>query len=642
MTRRAPPWDGSTTGRPADAGGNERPIAHYRRLGKYELHELIGEGAMGVVWRAYDSVLRRFVALKLLGSSFAKTLDARDRFLREARAAGALQHPNIVTVYDLGEAENQLFIAMELLEGQDLSSLIASREPLALERKLDIIVEMLQGLSYAHERGVIHRDIKPSNVRLTTDGRVKIMDFGIARLQSAEQSSPGAIVGTPSHMAPEQITNGPITPATDLFAVGCLLYELLGYHKPFEGESVHGVLYQVLTMEPKPLRTMAPSIPAALERVVAKAMSKAPDDRYATAKQMQLSIAGIRAALSGATDHTTQRLGARWTPLPNAALRLVTHVPTRWRLAVLALLAGVAGLLLYLSFGLPEPAAPPGPVTRRAPQSPPSPGAATGPDRQLLATLNPALAARRDSALAARTRAAAVGAAKNSVPAVVVADAMLEAADRELANGDQARAMNGYVAAVAQYERALREAETLEQVARRAIDRATPVVRAIPTGAEAARAGGFLARAESLYRSMDYDLARNAALSAEEVGVAVGVAPPSPQPANARAAIEVLLADLARAIASERVANLRVLSPAMTAQDQRAWTEFFRSARRLRAEFTIQSLRARGTSATATVRSVYRYVEAQNGPPQELLQRLEMRFTRTNAGWRIAGMEEMR
>jgi serine/threonine-protein kinase len=277
-TPRAPRWDGSTTGRRADPD-RPGPARAYRRLSKFELHELIGEGAMGVVWKAYDSVLRRYVALKLLGTQVGKTHDARERFLTEARAAGALQHPNIVTVYDLGEAEGQLFIAMELLEGQDVSALIASREPLALERKLDMVLEMLEGLAYAHDRGVVHRDIKPSNVRVTTDGRIKIMDFGIARLQSAEASHPGAIVGTPSHMAPEQITNGPITPATDLFAVGCLLYELLTYHRPFEGESVHGVLYQVLTTEPRPLRTMAPSIPASLERVVAKAMSKAPEDR---------------------------------------------------------------------------------------------------------------------------------------------------------------------------------------------------------------------------------------------------------------------------------------------------------------------------------------------------------------------------
>src|SRR5690349_17878631 len=178
------------------------PPEQYRRVGKFELHELIGEGAMGAVWKAYDSVIRRYVALN---------------------------------------------------------------EPLGLERKLDLVIDVLQGLSYAHERGVIHRDIKPSNVRIASDGSVKIMDFGIARLQSADITGSGAIVGTPTYMAPEQITNGAITPATDVFAVGCLLYELLTYRKPFEGETVHGVLYQVLTTDPKPLRTMAVSIPAALE-----------------------------------------------------------------------------------------------------------------------------------------------------------------------------------------------------------------------------------------------------------------------------------------------------------------------------------------------------------------------------------------
>src|SRR5438067_1607151 len=303
----------------------------YRRVGKFELHEIIGEGAMGAVWRAYDSVIRRFVALKLL-SRAGRSADAQDRFMREARAAGALQHPNIVTVYDLGESDEQLFIAMELVDGRDLSSLIAVSEPLALERKLDIVIEVLQGLSYAHERGVIHRDVKPSNVRIASDGSVKIMDFGIARLQSADVTGSGAIVGTPTYMAPEQITNGAITPGTDVYAVGCLLYELLCYRKPFEGETVHGVLYQVLTTYPKPLRTMAPSIPAALERVVSKALDKAPEDRYETARQMQSALVSLRAALSGAAD-TSARLSLRWTPLPASGWwwRLVTYAPPKWR-----------------------------------------------------------------------------------------------------------------------------------------------------------------------------------------------------------------------------------------------------------------------------------------------------------------------
>src|SRR5690348_8934441 len=306
---------------------------HYKRVGKFELHQLIGEGAMGTVWRAYDSVLHRYVALKLLARA-GRTPEARDRFLREARAAAALQHPSIVTIYDLGESDEQLYIAMELVDGHDLSSLIALHEPLALERKLDVVIEVLQGLSYAHERGIIHRDIKPSNIRLASDGAVKIMDFGIARLQSADATGSGAIIGTPTYMAPEQITNGAITPATDIFAVGCLLYELLAYHKPFEGETVHGVLYQVLTTDPKPLRYLAPSIPAALERVVAKALNKVPEERYETARQMQSALFGIRAALSGATD-TTERISLRWTPIPSAVLRLVTHAPLKWRATAL-------------------------------------------------------------------------------------------------------------------------------------------------------------------------------------------------------------------------------------------------------------------------------------------------------------------
>src|SRR6266481_336974 len=271
----------------------------YRRLGKYELHQLLGEGAMGIVWKAYDTVLRRYVALKLLSASFRKTKDMQERFLREARAAGAIQHANIVTVYDLGESEGQLFIAMELVEGRDLSDMIALRDPLALERKLDIAIEVLTGLQFAHQRGVIHRDVKPSNVRVMPDGRIKIMDFGIARLQKADATGgSGAIVGTPTYMAPEQITNGAITPATDIFAVGCLSYELLSYRKPFEGETVHGVLYQVLTTDPKPLRAIVPSLPLALDRVVAKALNKVPEDRYENARHMQSALSSIRAPLS--------------------------------------------------------------------------------------------------------------------------------------------------------------------------------------------------------------------------------------------------------------------------------------------------------------------------------------------------------
>jgi len=603
----------------------------HRRVGKFELHEPIGEGAMGAVWRAYDSVIRRYVALKLL-SRAGRTADARERLLREARAAGALQHPNIVTIYDLGEADGQLFIAMELVDGHDLSTLIALSEPLPLERKLDLVIDVLQGLSYAHERGVIHRDIKPSNVRIASDGSVKIMDFGIARLQSADVTGSGAIVGTPTYMAPEQITNGAITPATDVFAVGCLLYELLTYRKPFEGETVHGVLYQVLTTDPKPLRATVPSIPAALERVVSKALIKVPEERYETARQMQSALFAIRAALSGASD-TTQRLSLRWTPIPSAVLRLVTHAPVKWRAVVLTTLMAMVLVVFYVSRSPSPVAAPAADVAGATLDQVVSLPMPTG--------LNPALLGQRDSTLAARERARQSGAVKNNVPSLVLADAMLLTAERALRRGDLGRAASGYVNAIPEYRKAQEEAETLRRQAQQALARATPVVNALgSTHPNAGRAGASLGRAESLYAAGDWVVARLAALDAEQVGVAAGVAPPSLQPADTRAAVDVLLQDLERAMASERVANLQVLMPGMAAKDVTGWETFFRRYIRLTARYRVERLSARGDTAYAAVRTAYTFVPAGGGAQRETRLRQAIRFLKTPDGWRVANIRD--
>ncbi|MGH7521219.1 MAG: serine/threonine-protein kinase, partial [Gemmatimonadales bacterium] len=570
----------------------------YRRLGKYELHQLLGEGAMGIVWKAYDTVLRRYVALKLLSASFRKTKDMHDRFLREARAAGAIQHANIVTVYDLGESEGQLYIAMELVEGRDLSDMIALRDPLALERKLDIAIEVLTGLHFAHQRGVIHRDVKPSNVRVMPDGRVKIMDFGIARLQKADATGSGAIVGTPTYMAPEQITNGAITAATDVFSVGCMLYELLCYQRPFEAESVHGVLYQVLTTEPRPLRTVAPSIPAALERVVSKAMNKVPHERYESAGQMMSTLQQIRSALSGADDEATQPLG-RWTPLPQPVLKLITHASMRARLVVLGALAAVVLLLLFSPGQSPEdqaialpsnPGTPPAGLAAPPPAGPP-------PDA---APVSMAVSLRRDSAFAARDRALAAGALKNSVPAMILAESMLQASEQALQVGDQSRAIRGYVEAERQYGLARDQARAMDREAQQMVQRVAPVVQALPTGAAAANAGIFLARAESLLREQDFTLAKVAAQSAEQIGIDAGIAPPSPQPANPRAAVDVLLTDLGRALASERIANLRVLYPGLTEEERRGWEAFFREWNQITAKFTVENFKVQPGGGTAT------------------------------------------
>jgi len=609
----------------------------YRRLGKYELHQLLGEGAMGIVWKAYDTVLRRYVALKLLSASFRKTKDMQERFLREARAAGAIQHSNIVTVYDLGESEGQLFIAMELVEGRDLSDMIALRDPLALERKLDIGIEVLTGLHFAHQRGVIHRDVKPSNVRVMPDGRVKIMDFGIARLQKADATGSGAIVGTPTYMAPEQITNGAITPATDVFSVGCMLYELLCYQRPFEAESVHGVLYQVLTTEPRPLRTVAPSIPAALERVVSKAMNKVPHERYESAGQMMSTLQQIRAALSGADEEATQPLG-RWTPLPRPMLKLITHASMKARIGVLGALAAVVLLLVYApgqtadsSTGVFVNPPPPAPTGLVAP-----PAAPTG------APVSVAVSTRRDSAVAARERAIASGAQKNSVPALILAQSMFESSDRALQRGDQSLALRGYVEAAQAYIRARDEARAMDREAQHMISRVTPVVQALPTGRAASNAGVFLARAESLLREQDFTLAKVAAQSAEQIGIDAGIAPPSAQPPEAHAAVEVLLSDLGRALASERIYNIRVLYPNLTDSERRGWEVFFRDWNQITAKFTIEDFIVRSGTANGNVRATFEYVPARGGAPRVDRRRFAMRFERKDVGWRLAAVTELK
>jgi predicted Ser/Thr protein kinase len=599
----------------------------YQRLGKFELHDLIGEGAMGVVWKAYDSVLRRYVALKLLPTKVSRAGDVRERFLREARAAGVLQHRNIVTIYDLGEAESQLFIAMELVDGRDLSTIVAVNEPLPLERKLDIVIEVLEALAYAHSRGVIHRDIKPSNVRIATDGGIKIMDFGIARLQSGDPTASGAIVGTPSYMAPEQITNGPIGPATDLFAAGCLLYELLSYRRPFEAETIHGVLYQVLTTDPRPLRTTAPSIPAALERVVGKAMNKVPEDRYQSAQQMQSALLGIRAALSG-PSLTTQRLGPGWSPIPAPVLRLVSHAPLRWRVAVLTALVVVVGLLVLSRNPAPTARLTPAAVTLDGLLAEPLPGA-----------LGRALLAQRNSARAARARAQLVGATKNSVSALALAETALQNAEHQIRLGDQSHATNSYLTAIGQYALAERQAEALRREAEAVIVRARPVVLALGTGLEASRAATSLARAESLFATMAYPLARIAALDAEQVGLIAGVAPPTPQPAEPRAAINVLLRDLERAVASERVPNLRVLmSPVMALTSVAEWEAYFGQRTRLSARYRVQQLSLGRTAASAVVQAEYSYVPEGGGALRRDRPRLAMRFAKTPEGWRIGSV----
>src|SRR6267142_4876635 len=271
----------------------------FSSIGKYRILELVGEGAMGVVYRAQDSVLDRTVAIKVMNDSIARQDDLRKRFLHEAQAAGSLQHPNVVCIYDLGEADGHLFIAMEFVQGWDLERLIELGEPLSLQARLDIIIDVLTGLTFAHKRGIVHRDIKPANIRVAEDGRAKIMDFGVAHLASSSMTRTGSFLGTPSFMAPEQITEGKTTPATDIFAVGGVLYQLLTQLKPFDAPTLQSLFFKIITEKPRRVTELMPGLPPALDRIVEKALAKEPTDRYASPPDMANDLSNVRAKLSG-------------------------------------------------------------------------------------------------------------------------------------------------------------------------------------------------------------------------------------------------------------------------------------------------------------------------------------------------------
>jgi hypothetical protein len=398
------------------------------------------------------------------------------------------------------------------------------------------------------------------------------------------------------------------------------------------------VLYQVLTTEPRALRTVAPSIPAALERVVTKAMNKVPHERYESAGQMMSTLQGIRSALSGADDEATQPLG-RWTPLPRPVLKLITHASIRARLAVLGALAAVVVLLLYAP-GQPEGEDPIG-VRSNAPAAAPI-GLPAPPPVPQGPLVSMAVSTRRDSALAARDRAVAAGALKNNVPAMILAETMFQASEQALQVGDQTRALRGYMESVQQYSRAREEARVMDREAQRMVQRVTPVVQAIPAGPASGNAVIFLARAESLLHEQDFTLAKVAAQSAEQIGVDAGIAPPSGQPADPRGAVDVLLSDLGRALSSERIVNIRVLYPGLTDEERRGWESFFRGWNQITAKFTIEDFKLRGSTATANVRAMFQYVPARGGAPRVDRRRFAMRFERKEVGWRLAGVSELK
>ncbi|RPJ77214.1 MAG: serine/threonine protein kinase, partial [Acidobacteria bacterium] len=278
----------------------EGPVARVTdRVGRYQLQGKLGEGGMGVVYKAYDPLLQRVVAVKLIAGNMDDDPDLRDRFFTEARAAGHLSHRNLVTIHDLGEEQGQPYFAMEFLEGRDLGRRMRSQEPMTLTRKLDIVSQVAEGLRYAHALGVTHRDIKPGNIFLTSSGEVKLLDFGLARLHGSELTRTHSVLGTISYMAPEQIRGERADGRTDQFALGVVLYELLSGRRAFEGDSFATTLHKILEGAPEPLGKLDPCLPPELIHIVDRTLAKAPEDRYQRVDDFLVALTAFRVTIRG-------------------------------------------------------------------------------------------------------------------------------------------------------------------------------------------------------------------------------------------------------------------------------------------------------------------------------------------------------
>jgi len=280
------------------------------KLGRFELVAEIGRGAMGIVYKAQDPMLERTVAIKTINMGMDK--DGAEmyekRFYQEARAAGGLNHPNIVTVYDIGKTENACYMAMEYIEGPELRTLLLPGKPLTVQRALSIAAQVAEGLAYAHERGVVHRDIKPANIMVPESGPVKITDFGIARMRSSNvQTQTGMMMGSPKYMSPEQVIGKRADHRSDIFSLGVILYEMLTGAAPFTGESVNAVMYQIVNFVPPAPSAINPAAPAAVDLIVGRMIAKALDERFQSAAEIARGLRECEHQVHGAPSATRRR-----------------------------------------------------------------------------------------------------------------------------------------------------------------------------------------------------------------------------------------------------------------------------------------------------------------------------------------------
>ena len=575
---------------------------HLTRIGKYEVECVVGEGSMGVVYRAVDPLINRRVAIKVMSDAVAQDTALRDRFLREAQTAGSLQHPNVVTIYDFGEVEDHLFIAMEYVEGNDLADLLSKNVAIPIIEALDLIVGLLNGLAYAHKRGIIHRDIKPANVRVDSEGKARLMDFGVAHLASSDMTSTGMLLGTPAYMAPEQITGGSVTAETDIFSVGAVLYELLAGRRPFVGDTLQSLMYSILNRAPESLEAIVPKLPTGLHDVVMRSLQKEPSKRYHSAMAMANDLSAIRDSLDPegkrtslslraaidtalAQEHRSQaiRRRGRQVAIFAAGVLLTAAVFTgAWLLLVRrsptvsppASSAQTASVLPSVTHDSVAPALPPGPVasSEPAPSSRGIPARASGHNSSVAA---PPLVVRR---------------AEKTSPTPW-------AANETTRNGTDTSAA---------------------LVAAPSVPRVAP---ALPPPTD---------RASAVTQQ------QSNAVPPPTAAPAPTVAPP-PTRENVSEQVAAVIASYARALETLDLNELRHVYPAMSAQQRNAFGDFFRSIRTLKATLSVAGLQVDGGSAEAQVTGSFDYVTT-SGSTEQRNVRFVATLRRDRGAWALAAV----
>jgi serine/threonine-protein kinase len=529
---------------------------------------------------------------------------------------------------------------MEFVEGEDLEHIEARNVALPLIDKLDIVIDVLSGLAFAHKRGIVHRDIKPANIRIDDEGRARVMDFGIAHLSASSMTRTGIMVGTPAYMAPEQIVGTPVSPATDLFSVGTVLYELLSGSKPFQAESIQSVMYQIVSQPAPPLNAAKLGIPAAVESIINRAMAKDTQDRYASALEMANDLTAVRAGLDRDASVSKTVSLRSVIDMGLTAERAAKRRATNRRTAVLAAsglaLIGTVGLAGFLLSRDSEPTPPQ--VAAGVQAGTPSPAAGNIPDPTTPATRPdaPTTPAATQQAIPTTPKSETKGPTRQEILLVrAIQTTALDARRRALdagATSEQLRSGDTHNRAA---EGLVRDGKVSE-----AAIKLNDATAAWTSAEREARLASTVASANSKPVATDPPKPDRLSLPVSAPLVSPPQAPtakPTPPLPNPSAEIESAVAAYARAIESRDIGEVRRAYPGITGAQASGFEQFFATVRSLKASFSIASLDVSGTTAEGKLAGTYDYLTTAGKNERQAVTFLAS-FRRDGGGWKLASV----